>query len=435
MKYSWNLLKGKITSSDVAKRLIKGSFWSFTGTALGKLIVLLSGVICARILGKAAYGEFGMVRSTINMFVVVGFAGLGLTASKYISEYKAHQKERIGSIYLLTNGFAYLTGILVTLLVLFLAPFLAVNTLHAPNLITPIRIGAILLFVTVLDGAQNGTLSGFEDFKSIAINTFLGSVAESLLMILGGFLYGVTGAILGYGMGYIVLFVGNQFAIRRNFKQYGIAVNRTSFNQKDLRLLYTFSLPAMLSSLMITPIYWIVRSLLVRANGFSELAAYEAADQWKVIILFIPSAVSQVVLPILSSMVKTETKNFWKILNINMLLNGGIALCFSLLICLFSSPIMKMYGNDYSDPWPLIILALSTVLTAISGVIGLSISSRAKMWTGFGFNFLWGLMVVAFSFLFLKQGLGATGVALAILCSYAVHATLQLTYLKASIKL
>ena len=94
-----------------------------------------------------------------------------------------------------------------------------------------------------------------------------------------------------------------------------------------------------------------------------------------------------------------------------------------------------MYGNDYSDPWPLIILALSTVLTAISGVIGLSISSRAKMWTGFGFNFLWGLMVVAFSFLFLKQGLGATGIALAILCSYAVHATLQLTYLKASIKL
>ena len=59
---------------------------------------------------------------------------------------------------------------------------------------------------------------------------------------------------------------------------------------------------------MIAPTYWIIRTMLVRNTSFSELAIYEAADQWKTIILFIPTAVSQIVLPILSSIVNEDQK-------------------------------------------------------------------------------------------------------------------------------
>jgi len=85
----------KIGSSDIGKRILKGAFWSFTGTALAKLIVLLGGMLCARILGKVEYGEFGMIRSTISMFVALGTVGLGLTATKYISEYRECNKNKI----------------------------------------------------------------------------------------------------------------------------------------------------------------------------------------------------------------------------------------------------------------------------------------------------------------------------------------------------
>lgn len=428
MKYRITDLYQQLMSSDVGHRMAVGAFWSFTGTALAKFLVLVSGIFCARILGKQGYGEFGMVRSTISLFVTIGFAGLGLTATKYISEYRKTAKERIGSIVYLTNGFALFMGILITVIILLISPYLACDILNAPHLIDDLRVGALLLFVTVINGAQVGVLSGFENFKAIALNTLWGSVAECSFMLLGAWFYGVFGAILGYGVGFAVLYTFNRISINRLLDIEGISVSRSNFNKTDLSLLYKFSLPAALSSMMVVPTYWIVRSMLVLHNGFEELAVYEAADHWKIIILFIPSAISQVVLPILSSSLGEGKDKFWKILKMNIYLNAGVAFVLVLLVGGCSPLIMRLYGNGYDDTCTLIILAISTIFNSIATVVGLSISSRAKMWTGATFNFLWALMVVGFSYWFISINLGAVGVALSIFVAYVIHSMLQLIY-------
>ena len=79
----------KVLSSDIGKRMAYGAFWSMTGTALGKFLVLVSGIVCARILGKEVFGEFGMIRSTIGLFIVLGSAGIGITATRFISLYSS----------------------------------------------------------------------------------------------------------------------------------------------------------------------------------------------------------------------------------------------------------------------------------------------------------------------------------------------------------
>jgi len=428
-------LKDKILRSNIGHRIATGAFWSFTGTAIAKFLVLISGIICAHILTKEEYGEFGIVRTTISMFVVLGTAGLGLTASKFMSEYKVKQKERIPSIYILTNGTALATGLLVTALVLIIAPYLAEHTLHAPHLQNSIRVGALLLFVTIINGAQSGTLTGFEDFKSVAINTLLGSIAESILMLIGAYFWGVFGAVLGFGMGFIVIYFANFISIGRIFNRNGIKITKSSFKKEDLSLLYKFSLPAALSSIMVSPTIWIVKSLLVSNAGFSELAVFEAADQWRIIILFVPSAIAQVVLPILSSMVGEGDNRFWKVLKTNLFLNVGVAFCIALLVCLLSPFIMKMYGEDYhADYWTLIFLAISTIFNSIASVVGLAIYSRSKIWIGFSFNSVWAMMLIGFSFYFVSVGFGARGLALAYTIAYALHSFFQIIYLKVIVK-
>lgn len=426
-----NLLKSKFQSSDIAKRMASGAIWSFTGTALAKFIVLVAGILCARILSQEEYGEFGMVRSTINTFVVFGMAGIGLTATKYISEYKKTKQSKISGIYILTNGFAFLTSVLITLLIYCLASYLATTTLKAPHLEQAIKIGAILLFFTVLNSAQNGTLAGLENFKAIALNTLWGSIAESVLMLVGAYYADVIGAILGYGCGFVVLYICNHLSIRKAFKQLNVKIVYSNFDKDYLKLLYKFTLPAALSSFMVMPTFWIVRTMLVNKCGFEELAIYEAADQWKVIILFIPTAISQVLLPILSGLSTGEDRiQFWKILRINLFLNAGIAFIIASIVACFSPFIMSFYGNDYTDSSVLIILSFSTLFTSIASIVGLSISSRAKMWVGLSFNILWAILFVGFSYMFLNSGFKALGVSYALLSSYVIHSFLQLIYLK-----
>jgi len=419
----------RINNSDVGKRMARGAFWSFTGTALAKFLVLVSGVICARILSQQQYGQFGIVRSTVNMFVVFGSAGLGMTAAKYISQFRNGHKERIPSIYQLTNGFALIAGIIVTSLIIAFSPVIADKTLDAPELSLPLRLGAFMLFLTVLNGAQNGTLTGLEDFRSIAINTLWGSIAESVLMIAGALLWGLNGAVAGYGIGFVVLFITNRLSIKGNFSRMGISVSRESFNKSDLHLLYRFSLPAALSLIVIPTAYWVIKTFLARESGFEQVAVYEAADQWKMIIMFVPSAISRIVLPILSNTGTDEPDKFWHILKINLYINGGVSFAAALVVAIFSRFIMGLYGVGYSDTVTLIVMAASAVLWSLSNVVGISISSRARMWAGFAFNSIWALSVIFFSYLFVNKGLGAQGLAYAILCSFTLHTIIQFIYL------
>ena len=61
-------------------------FWTFAGTVISRGLMFVATVAVARILGKTAYGELGMIQSTVGMFSVFAGFGLGLTATKYVAE-------------------------------------------------------------------------------------------------------------------------------------------------------------------------------------------------------------------------------------------------------------------------------------------------------------------------------------------------------------
>lgn len=428
-------IKRRIIESDIAHRIVTGAFWSLAGSTLAKFLVLMSGIICAHILSKNEYGQFGLIKSTINLFVTVGSAGMGVTASKYISEFKVSNKNKISDIYFLTNGFAFVMGLLVTISILLFSPKIAGAILHCSELTSSLRIGALLLFITILNGAQNGTLAGFEDFKSIAYNTLYGSVAESILMLVGAFYYGVFGAVLGFGIGYIVIYIANYFSIKRHFFINKIVISKFTLTRKHLNLLLKFSLPAALASCMTAPAFFIVRTMLSRYSGFEEVAIYEAADQWRIIVLFIPASISQIVLPILSSLSGNRNNTFWRILKINLLLNITIAAVVALAISICSPWIMQLYGESYCNSYTtLIILVSSTIFSAAATVVGAALQSRAKTWISLCFNLLWAVLLIGFTYIFLNRGMGASAISLAFLLSYIAHASFQLIFLKYSLK-
>ena len=312
-----------------------------------------------------------------------------------------------------------------------MAETICIKLLNAPNLINSVKYGAVLIFFSVLNGSQNGTLAGFEDFKSIAVNTFICSLFESSLMVLGAYYYGVEGAILGYGSGYLSLYVCNMIAINKCFNRHGLPYSLLKFSKRDLSIIFSFSLPAILSAIVVSPTFWAIRTMLVSKGGFEELAIYEAADQCKLMILFIPTTLSNIILPILSNTAVDGNRKFWKILKANMFLNGGISFLIAIVISVFSTIIMRVYGKAYTGgEIVLVIIALSTIFTSTSNVVGIAIASKAKMWYGLMFNTIWAILTILFCRLFLYFNLGAVGVAYSLLASYFCHFIYQIIYLK-----
>lgn len=422
--------KQQILRSDIAKRMFSGVSWTLLGTVFAKLSLLVAGIIVARILGQELYGEFGMAKSTMSMLMVFGSAGLGITATKYIAEFRVGQPEKIPNVYMVTNVFAVIVALVVMLFVYIFAETLSVDLLHTNSLTNPMRVVAVAIFFVIINLAQEGVLAGFEDFKHKSINNIFSNIIQGGTMILGAYMGGVFGAVCGYGLGFFILLIFNKKTINLNFKKYNLICSLKSLKIEDFRILYSYSLPAAISSILAAPTYWIIKTLLARNTGFSEVAVFDVSDQWRMFVLFIPAAVCQIALPLLSSISDNDVKKFKKVLNTNILLNVGIAFITSLILILFSSLVMSFYGDDFSDTTPFIIMIVSSVFTSISTILGVAISSKAKMWTWCAFNVLWAIVAIYSSYIYIHMGMGAKGASLGILTSFILHALVQFVYVR-----
>ena len=76
---------------------------------------------------------------------------------------------------------------------------------------------------------------------------------------------------------------------------------RNKKNFEELEVLWKFSLPAILAGLMVGPTTWYCNYLLVTSkNGYEHMATFDIANQWRNTILFIPAALAQIALPLMS---------------------------------------------------------------------------------------------------------------------------------------
>jgi len=422
----------RLRSSDTGLRLARGVFWTMAGTVISRGLMLCATVLVARILGKTVYGELGMIQSTVGMFGVLAGFGLGVTATKHVAEFRRTDPERTGRIIGLSGLFAMGAGGLIALGLLIFAPWLAENTINAPHLSGILRLSAIILFINALNGAQTGALSGFEAFKAIAyVNLFIGLISFPIL-VCGAYLGGLTGAVWGLTINLCFNWILNHLALRKEAKR-----GRVPFTFKNCScewpILWKFSLPAALNGALVGPVNWACGALLVnQPGGYAEMGIYNVANQWRMAILFIPSILGQVTLPLLTNLNAALMGNqYQKVLKLNLLLNFSITFLTILPLISIAHSIMSMYGSGFDEGVNVFrILLLSTVLVSVNNVIGQVIISRGKMWVGFVFNGLWAVILVTTTYILIRLGYKSDGLAYATLIAYIFHTIWQGMYMK-----
>lgn len=416
----------KKDSTGLKSRLLNGAFWSILGAVGGRGLVLLSFIIVARIIGQYAYGELGIIRSTINMFTIFASAGIGFTASKYIAQHRNSDPQKAGEVYVLSTFASLCIGSLFVIFLIFFSPLIAERSLQNPTLADDIQLGALVLFFTTINGVQNGALSGFEDFRIIAINTFLSGVIQSISLIVGCYFWGIEGAIVGLGLGCVALYLLNRRALKKQLHAFQISFKLSTVKKETFGILWKFSFPAILSSIMVIPVLWWAKTYLIQQSGYINMADFDVADQWCTLVFYIPGTLSQIILPLLSNTLEEGTsRQYFKLVKVNLLLNIGISMVVGLGVIVFGKYILGFYGKEFVGTDTLFLMIISAVLISACNVVGHILASQDRMWLCLGFNFVWAVWVVIFTLHFVGAGYGAKGLALAILCSYCLHFLLQ----------
>lgn len=425
IKYLFNILLIKLTLEEF-ENLLKHASWSILGSVLSRVMMLAASIVLARVLTQNDYGALGIIKSTVNMFVVFSGFGIGSTTSRYISLYKKKNIVEARRIFDVSFLFIFIIAIIVSMGVFIFSKQISIWSFNDVSLYKELRISSFLLFFATINGSYTGSLAGFQDFKSIAKNTFFSSFIQAVLTIFGGIYYGVSGALIAYGIGYSILFVLHKKSLANNFGKIKRQLLFRDIFTTDKDFIWSFGIPAALSGFLVTPVFWWTKSYLIRKSTFEEMALFDVSDQWRMILLFIPSALIPIVLPALTD----NIKNYNKTLNFNIRINFFLMITFLIPLIFFSKNILSLYGDEYGNTRLFVFLISSALFSSFSSVVGSAIASLGIMWTGFVFNLLWAIYMILFSILFINQGMGAMGLAYAVFLSYLIHGISQFIFLK-----
>lgn len=410
----------RVENSPVAYRFASGSFWVLTGTALSRGLMLLSYVFVARILGKEVFGEFGIVQSTVGMFGIFAGLGLGMTATKYIAEFRKTYPAKAGRILALTVIAVFVAGISAAVVCWILAPWLAQHTLAAAHLAGVLRLGTLFMLLSALNGVQLGALSGFESFRSIAKISLLAGLATFPLVVLGTWAWDLSGAILGLIAGQGVMLVLFAIDLRSEIQRAGMSLAPAGC-MREWRTLCGFSLPVFLSGVMVVPVTWACCALLVnQPGGYAENGIFTAANQWFVLLLFLPDRLSQVNLPMLSDHIgRGDYRGASKIMMLCLKISAITVVPLACLLCLVSPLIMKLYGMGFEKDWATLVVILATAsLTSLIKLLSQVVIAAGKAWTLLAASAVWGTVFLLLNRLWIH--FGALGMASARACSYAL---------------
>lgn len=417
-----------LRKSELGIRFQRGVIWNTIGIFISRFLLIIASIIVARVLGKETYGKLGIIQSTISMFGVFAGLGLGITSTKYLAEFKLTDPDKAGKIIALTNIIALVGSGVVSILLFIFAPFLAKDTLAAPELSIYLRIASIMLFFSTINGVQMGILTGLEKFREISKINILNGFLNFLLLIAGAYFFFLIGSVWALTISIVITFWLSQLIVRKELKKFNIVLNYTDC-LAEKKVIWDFSIPAFFSGALVGPVNWICNTILVNQNkGYAEMGIFNAANQWFGVLLFLPGIVNNTILPILTEKISLREKNQTKaILKYSIILNGLFVLPFIFVFMIFSAFIMSTYGKGFIGHEVVLIYTLITAgLFAIQQPIGNLIAASGKMWIGFMMNFMWGLAFVLLTLLSINTG--ARGISLSRFLAYLLLGVLQFIY-------
>lgn len=389
-------------------KLFTDSFWAIMGNGMGNALLLVAGIIIARLLGKDIYGEYGVVKTT--MFHIAAFStfGLGYSSTKFIAQYISENQSYIRSIAKAALKITVVSSTCLCLLLLIFADPLA-RFVESPQLATSFRFLGVIIITRAFSTTASGIVSGFKDFKRQGRNNVISGLVMLILAPLLTYFWGLRGSLLALFLSQLTLCCLNLLLLRSLLHDFEDA------DQSFVRPLLVFSAPVALQELTYALSYWLGPLLLAKYASFGEVGLYTAAAQWNAIILFIPGLLSSVVLSYLSSAVDESSHK--KMMNKVLVINFTCAIVPFLVVFAFSGLIVRMYGDTFVGLKPVLnVLILSTVFSVVARVFQNEFISRGKNWLMFAIRAGRDILMIVLLFFILRSiGNGSAALAFAII--------------------
>lgn len=407
---------------DVLARLRSGTAWNLLSAVGSQGTTFVVSVIVANLLGPEGFGEYVVVQGTLATIAAVASCGTGYTATKYIAELRATDKERAGRVAALCLAMAATGGFLGAASLILGSEPLAVHMLNAPKLAVPLMIGASAVFFNVVNWFHLAALAGLERYEARAKADVACGAFYLVSCVVGARYAGLNGVMAGVVVSALLQWGVLHRLLRHQGADDGIIMRYRGL-WRERSVILRFALPTAIPSLTTTPALWLANVFLVwRPNGYTEAALYGAANNLRILALFLPTTLNNVGMSLLNNQMglgddAKYRRVFW--LNIGMV--GVTVMGGALLIGGLGPTVLRIFGRDFAEAHTvLLVLLVSTVLEILWYALAQVVASHEQMWSLLLLAILPRDIAVVLLAYVLTPSLGARGLAIAYTASWAL---------------
>ncbi len=411
--------------APLLKRFLRGAIWSVVASLAARGLPVIAALVVAGMLGREAYGQLGVVQNTLNLFTVLSGLGLGLSATRFVAANRSTDPVVAGIYARLAMRITLGAGGFLAIITFLAAPVLARAMFGDGALTLPLQLAAPVVIFAAINSAQMGILTGLEAWRPLALAGVAQGLGTSALLILGATTGGVTGAVVALAVAEALSAGVLRQAVRRASRAAGITAARGEASparaeRHHWHSLLRFSIPAVVSSSLTVPATLIGTILLTRQpDGLAEVGLFAAASRWSFVVLFLPTAVSRIVLPMLANFDGLSNRaDFRRVFFTNLVTSTAVVAVPALTLILLANPLMGLLGAEYRVGGPvLVILLLATLPITLNQVMGqVLVSTGAILWR-LAFDIALAALLIGLAFLLVPRW-EATGLAATQLLAY-----------------
>jgi O-antigen/teichoic acid export membrane protein len=410
--------------ASLKSRFMHGAFWITAGSVIARISGFVTTIFIARFLGKEGFGEYGIIRNTADIFVVLGAARMGTTATKYVAQYHTTNPIKAERVLAMSQTVSLTSCLLMTAAMGGFAPLLATHTLGRPNLAPLLAIGSLFMFFTTFAAVTELALSGFEAFQKLGLISLLKAFLLPITAIALTHKFGLKGLMAAITFNAGLELLASWWFLRVESMRHQI---RTQFSFRAIKyereIFIHFALPGILTGLLTSGGIWMANAFFVnQPDGYASLGLFNAANQWRMIVLFLPDILSRVALPIMSnSLSHSDVTQFGLAASLNLRSNVIVALPLAMIVIVFRHPLMELFGDRFHGSVDLLpILMFSAFSATLTNTVNNTLTSIGKRWFTLIGTVIWAILLC---WLVASQIIGSTprGLALAYAISYTVY--------------
>jgi O-antigen/teichoic acid export membrane protein len=417
--------------TPIVHKILSGIFWTTLGSVVLKGLAFFATIFVARILAPERFGEFGLVRSTASMFSEIGGGCLCVGTTKYVAELLVNNPQRVGRIICFNYLFAVAIGIFLGIIFFMFAPLVCFHSSKISWRSISIYAGGLFLFFQIFDFAQKGVLAGFQDFRGLSCTNIISAVIAFPMLITGTYYAGIDGAITALALSAFISLMINSFFIYRNLKKYHIQYSVHGLFS-EISYLWKINVTFILIGIISAFSLWCPNWMLSQSeNGFFHLGIYLAMMQFYTMIVFLPSQLTQIVIPMASTaLAEHNNRKFKKLVISFSMFSIVVGLATAALIILLSRPLISLLGSGYEEGADVLpCVALTAVLAALSTMFSRFLVANGKTNILLLITCIWGTIFMGMTHYLLYLDYGVAGVVLALLTAWIIHSVISTIYM------